>query len=221
MSDAKTVLTTEQIAELRRLERAWHDAPDHTLERTGAKAEYEMCIRNAAPALLDAAERCGEAQATLDTIAHMVDAVHDQSTGPSYPGTDDEVMSAIANLRADLARVTVERDEALEKLVALRESGVTIDRITNFVAFTDEAKVAYPVAPKFRVVRDASKEHARIEAETVASIVATIDAHLSDLRTARDANGGSPHWTMSVVDNIIDSVNVLRGRIADHAKGAG
>ena len=60
MSDAKTVLTTEQIAELRRLERAWHDAPDHTLERTGAKAEYEMCIRNAAPALLDAAERCGE-----------------------------------------------------------------------------------------------------------------------------------------------------------------
>lgn len=57
MSDTK-VLTPEQIAELRRLERAWHDAPDHTLERTGAKAEYEMCIRNAAPALLDAAERC-------------------------------------------------------------------------------------------------------------------------------------------------------------------
>lgn len=51
-----TTLTHEQIAELRRLERAWHDAPDHTLERTGAKAEYEMCIRNAAPALLDAAE---------------------------------------------------------------------------------------------------------------------------------------------------------------------
>lgn len=61
------------VADLRRLERAWHDAPDHTLERTGAKAEYEMCLRNAAPVLLDAAERCGELERKLNHEAYVSD----------------------------------------------------------------------------------------------------------------------------------------------------
>jgi len=41
--------------------------------------------------------KCADAlQATLDEIAHIVGAVHDQMTGPSYPGTNTEVIAAVA-----------------------------------------------------------------------------------------------------------------------------
>jgi len=48
-------------------------------------------------------------------------------------------------------------------------------------------------------------------------IVAIVDAHLSDLRTAQAASerDASPHWT-NTIRNIIDSVAVLRGRIENH-----
>ena len=145
MSDAKTVLTTEQIAELRRLERAWHDAPDHTLERTGAKAEYEMCIRNAAPALLDAAERCGELERDVAGFSKAVDAAnavgrvhYDMLTTATRErdeivsaiiGHDDEDMKHDPKSVAQLVKdVLVERDdlarrlgEATAALLALRK----------------------------------------------------------------------------------------------------
>ena len=61
-----------------------------------------------------------------------------------------------------------------------------------------------------------------IRADERARVVAIVDAHLSDLRTAHTASvrEASPHW-VKTIENIIDSMTVLRGRIADHAKGAG
>ena len=125
-------------------------------------AELIALMRNALPSLIAAAERCGEAQATLDTIAHMVDAVHDQSTGPSYPGTDDEVMSAIATLRADLARVTAERDVWLRTAQELaRDAEVLAESVRQFVV-EDEFNPGRPEAKvKLRAMRGTLSEYRR------------------------------------------------------------
>lgn len=111
MSDTK-VLTPEQIAELRRLERAWHDAPDHTLERTGAKAEYEMCIRNAAPALLDAAERCG---AHADELRAAYDRGLADGKGPNW-------QQGYYNLADGILLLTKERDAAIARAEAAEKA---------------------------------------------------------------------------------------------------
>lgn len=50
-----------------------------------------------------------------------------------------------------------------------------------------------------------------------ARVVAIVDAHLADLRTAHASSvrDASPHWVRTI-ENMIDSVTVLRGRIKDH-----
>lgn len=79
---------------------------------------HYAALRNAAPALIAAARRLGELQMTMDTIAHVVGAVHDQSTGPSYPGDDVEVLAATRTLHRQLtaanARIA-ELEDALNR----------------------------------------------------------------------------------------------------------
>jgi hypothetical protein len=71
-----------------------------------------------APALLASARRLGEVQMMMDTIAHVVGAVHDQSTGPSYPGDSVEVLAATRTMHRQLtaanARVA-ELEDALNR----------------------------------------------------------------------------------------------------------
>jgi len=49
-------LTPAELDELRRLERAWRDAPEHTQERAARLAEWEFYMRRHASEFLDAWE---------------------------------------------------------------------------------------------------------------------------------------------------------------------
>lgn len=81
-----------------------------------------------------------------------------------------------------------ERDVALkelEELIAIaRENGVEISRVANFAAFTEEAKAAYPTAPKWRVVKTQGSESTEVLKEQLARVTGERDVARDALKKA-------------------------------------